>query len=75
MKHETIAIVFLLFYLFRRYAFQVSRLVACTPPSRTFLSLSHKYMFYREQEAAQLDNWEKGNIAALKTHPKQSESY
>ena len=25
-----------------------------------------------KQEAARLDNWETGNITALKTHPKQS---
>ena len=30
---------------------------------------------YKRQEAARLDNWETGNIAALKTHPKQSGSY
>ena len=28
--------------------------------------------FIIKQEAARLDNWETGNIAALKTHPKQS---
>ena len=31
-----------------------------------------KRPFRNKQEAARLDNWETGNIAALKTHPKQS---
>ena len=46
-----------------------------TSSKSQYLLRSFSIFFFvpvKKQEAAQYDNWETGNIAALKTHPKQS---